>query len=114
MVVYTGTHDNDTTVGWYSGQSSEIRKQVKKVTGARDEKDVAWCMIRTAYASKADTAVIPMQDILGLGGDARMNVPGTLGGNWLWRMTRMPAKTVAPAIREALIESERLQPSAGD
>ena len=114
MVVYTGTHDNDTTIGWYRNQNSEIRKQVKKVTGARDEKDVAWCMIRTAYASKADTAVIPMQDILGLGGDARMNTPGTLGGNWLWRMTRMPGKTVAPAIREALIESGRFQPPSAD
>ncbi len=106
-VVYTGTHDNDTTLGWYASQDPQVKKQVKKITGAANAKEAAWCMIRTVYASKADTAVVPMQDLLGLGGEARMNTPGTLGGNWQWRMTKMPPRALAPKIREALQEAGR-------
>ncbi len=88
-VVYTGTHDNETTVAWYDAISAKDRKFVQQylhlpadVTG----KDVAKAMIRTAYASVSDLCVIPMQDVLGLPGSARMNFPSTLGGNWQWRM----------------------------
>jgi 4-alpha-glucanotransferase len=94
-VVYTGTHDNDTTRGWFhaTGESTtqsidELvaeRKFACRYTGA-DGSEVHWDLIRLAYASVADLAVIPMQDVLGLGSEARMNVPGKADGNWTWRL----------------------------
>jgi 4-alpha-glucanotransferase len=83
-VVYTGTHDNDTTVGWYMGLAEEQRDTVRGYLG-RDGGDVAWELIRVAMMSVADMAVIPFQDVLRLGADARMNTPGLLGQNWAWR-----------------------------
>jgi 4-alpha-glucanotransferase len=95
-VVYTGTHDNDTTVGWFqdrggpgTGRSPEQaeteRRAVLLYTGARDEKEIHWDMIRTLYMSVANLAVVPLQDVLGLGTEARMNRPGVALGNWGWR-----------------------------
>jgi 4-alpha-glucanotransferase len=93
-LAYTGTHDNDTTVGWLTStdvattQSQEEiaaeRAFVRRYVG-RDEPDIHWAMIRLAHASIADTAIIPMQDILGLDSRARMNLPGSAEGNWGWR-----------------------------
>ncbi len=86
-VVYTGTHDNDTVVGWYNtieGPDKEFAKRFVGIT--EDESDLHWKFIRTAMASVADLAVIPIQDYLGLGTEARMNVPSTLGTNWKWRL----------------------------
>ena len=85
-VVYTGTHDNDTTLGWYHSIPSGDRRFAQKYLNIRGRKDVQWEFIRAALASVADTAVIPMQDYLGLGSEARINTPSTLGGNWTWRM----------------------------
>lgn len=83
-VVYTGTHDNDTTVGWY-GKAPEVeRDRVRRYLG-RDDEAIAWELVRLAQASVADLAVAPLQDLLGLGSEARMNTPGTEGGNWTWR-----------------------------
>ncbi len=85
-IVYTGTHDNETTVGWYWNLDERTRKHVKDYFDITDETKVNWTFIRVALSSVADTAVIPMQDYLGLGNEARINTPSTLGGNWEWRM----------------------------
>lgn len=85
-VVYTGTHDNDTTVGWYESIPSSDRNFAKRYLDIKGRKDVEWEFIRAAISSVADTAVIPMQDYLGLGREARINIPSTLGDNWKWRM----------------------------
>jgi 4-alpha-glucanotransferase len=83
-VVYVGTHDNQTTVGWFQSADERTRRQVQTYLG-RDGSDIAWDMIRTALASVADLAVISLQDIMRLGDEARMNTPGTSHGNWSWR-----------------------------
>ncbi len=85
-IVYTGTHDNETTVGWYWNLDEKTRKHVKDYFDITDETKVNWTFIRTALSSVADTAIIPMQDYLGLGNEARINTPSTLGSNWEWRM----------------------------
>lgn len=89
-VVYTGTHDNDTVLGWYR----ELEKSDKalcdrylNLANCRKE-DIQWEFVRAAFSSVADLAVIPMQDYLGLGSEARINTPSTLGGNWQWRMKK--------------------------
>ncbi len=87
-VVYTGTHDNDTTLGWYRSLNRRDKAFAKRYLNIKSDKDVQWVFIRSALSSVADTAVIPMQDYLGLGAEARMNVPSTLGTNWKWRMKK--------------------------
>jgi len=84
-VAYTGTHDNDTTRGWYTGLDDRDRDFVRRYL-ARDGSDIAWDFIRMAWGSVADLAIAPLQDILNLGSDARMNTPGIAAGNWRWRM----------------------------
>lgn len=96
-VVYTGTHDNNTTIGWFRGddvkdstQSKEEREREKQVALnylGTDGHEINWDFIRVALRSAADTAVVPMQDVLGLGSEARMNIPGRTVGNWCWRFT---------------------------
>ncbi len=83
-VVYTATHDNQTTVGWFESRSDEERQAIQRYLG-RDGADIAWDLIRVALASVADTAILAMQDVLRLGDDARMNIPGATLGNWSWR-----------------------------
>jgi 4-alpha-glucanotransferase len=83
-VVYTGTHDNDTTRGWYERASEQERDHVRRYLG-RDGNDIAWDFIRAAWASVADFAITPLQDVLNLGAEARMNTPGRPAGNWGWR-----------------------------
>ena len=95
-VVYTGTHDNDTTVGWFRSQTGQgsTRLGEAEVAAERaktlrylgtDGADIQWDMIRLALASVADTAIVPLQDVLGLGTESRMNLPGTASRNWRWR-----------------------------
>ena len=86
-VVYTGTHDNDTIVGWYQVTSTEAeRDYVRKYLG-RDGSDIAWDLIRLAWASIANTAITTVQDLLSLGHGFRMNTPSTVGSpNWCWRL----------------------------
>jgi 4-alpha-glucanotransferase len=96
LVVYTGTHDNDTSVGWWSGEAghstrtdadiSEEREYVSRYLDL-DGQPVHWAFIRAVMASVANTAIVPAQDLLGLGSDARMNRPGVASGNWRWRLT---------------------------
>jgi len=85
-VVYTGTHDNDTTRGWYAGRSESERAQLDSYAPPT-EREVEWRLIRMALSSVCKYAVVPLQDVLGLGTEARMNTPGTSSGkNWTWRM----------------------------
>ena len=84
-VVYTGTHDNDTTAGWYRSLPPEERRRVPVAVDG-DGHRIAWNLITLAWESRAFLAVAPMQDLLGLGSEARMNTPGSFGGNWAWRM----------------------------
>ena len=96
-VVYTGTHDNDTTVGWWNstgeGDSTRAAKEVAdeknfalQYLGA-DGREMNWTLIRAALSSVANTVIIPLQDVLGLGSEARMNLPGRAAGNWRWRFS---------------------------
>lgn len=85
-VVYTGTHDNDTVRGWIGTADDAALAQARQLLGFDKPEDGPGAFVRAVLASRADTAMIPMQDVLGLGGWARMNRPGTIGNNWLWRM----------------------------
>ena len=87
-VVYTGTHDNDTTVGWFQSMSRKDRNFAKRYLNFKGNKNIAWEFIRAALASVSNMAIIPMQDYLGLGKEARINIPSTLGENWKWRMQK--------------------------
>ena len=84
-VAYTGTHDNDTALGWYADASGDARRQVHEVAGG-DGHEMHWRMVEAVLRSEAGWAVIPLQDVLGLGGQARMNTPGVPEGNWAWRL----------------------------
>lgn len=83
-VVYTGTHDNDTTLGWYKSLDAESRKYVDEFLG-RSREVMPWPLIRSALASQAQLCILPMQDVMGLDSRGRMNVPGTIDGNWTWQ-----------------------------
>jgi 4-alpha-glucanotransferase len=85
-VVFTGTHDNDTTIGWYEKATEHERDFVKRYCRT-DGLEIQWDLITLALQSVADIAIIPLQDIIGLGSDGRMNFPGTVEGNWEWRFT---------------------------
>src|SRR4029450_7079607 len=94
VVVYTGTHDNDTTVGWFSSGAGDTTRSDEDAQAERDfalrylasdGREIHWDFIRAVTASVADTAVVPLQDVLGLGSEARMNVPARESGNWTWR-----------------------------
>jgi 4-alpha-glucanotransferase len=85
-IVYTGTHDNDTTLGWFRSRPEEERSFLRRYA-PWIEGDPAWGMIRLAWSSVADYAVAPLQDVLSLGTEARMNLPGRAAGNWGWRFT---------------------------
>jgi 4-alpha-glucanotransferase len=84
-VVYTGTHDNDTTVGWYEKLSDHEREKLLSYLGCTGADGIHWDLIRMAFGSIANLAIVPLQDILGLGTEARMNFPGQPEGNWDWR-----------------------------
>ena len=108
-VVYTGTHDNDTSIGWFHAQPGngntqsviefhKERKNAKKILKTNGE-DVNWKMVEFTLDANANTSIIPMQDVLGLDSSSRMNTPGTVGGNWEWRMV---AGMLTPEIKQHL------------
>jgi len=99
-VIYTGTHDNDTTLGWYASREKEELENFHRYLGPVSEA-ANWALIRMAYASVADTAIVPLQDVLGLGTEGRMNMPGRLGGNWSWRFSQ---EDLLPKYRDKLLE----------
>ncbi len=106
-IVYTGTHDNDTTAGWWAGADAEGRNFARRYLGK--EFVSVWDFIRLAYASVAQRAVVPMQDVLGLGSEHRMNTPGTVGGNnWAWRLEESaPTPDLAEKLRSLAKTYER-------
>ena len=83
-VIYTGTHDNTTTPGWWQDLSAEEKEAVRSYLDT-DGRDIHWDLIRLAMLSVADLSIFPLQDVLGLGANARMNAPGSSAGNWSWR-----------------------------
>jgi 4-alpha-glucanotransferase len=94
-VAYTGTHDNDTVMSWWEGGEAgstrtaadvEEEKAFARAYLATDGREMNWTLVRTVLASVADTAVVPLQDVLGLGSEARMNRPSVAAGNWRWRV----------------------------
>jgi len=111
LAAYTGTHDNDTTVGWWnSAGANDSTRTPEDVAKERafassylnlHDEPIQWVMIRTILSSIADLAVIPLQDVLGLGSEARMNLPGTAKGNWRWRF--QPG-TLTPELAKRLHE----------
>lgn len=108
-VVYTGTHDNDTALGWYRAAPGSVRRRVRGYVGGTD--GIHRALIRLAHTSVADIAIVPLQDVLGLGSAARMNRPGTPRGNWTWRLRPghlNPA--VADGLGELTIASGRAAP----
>jgi 4-alpha-glucanotransferase len=97
-VAYTGTHDNDTALGWYRCATEADRAGLRKLTGAPD-RSVNWGMMEVVFQSRAALTVVPLQDVLGLGSEDRMNIPGTIEGNWGWRFR---AGDLTPALSERL------------
>ncbi len=119
-VCYTGTHDNDTTLGWFRGNGDDTRsdKEIKR-TRARALKmtkgsadTINEGMIRLAFSSKAALAIAPMQDYLGLGPEARLNIPGTTLNNWRWRMIAGQLEDARIASVRAMVQSASRSPVA--
>ena len=114
-VVYTGTHDNDTLRGWYETLDEAARERVLTHLGADADEpagEIVWRLVATAFESVAELAIVPAQDLLGLGGEARMNRPGTTEGNWAWRMDRPLDDATVERLRDLTESSGRLRTAA--
>jgi 4-alpha-glucanotransferase len=98
-VVYTGTHDNDTTAGWWKSSASKEERSFAANYFGEPRDGMHWAFIRAAFASVARLAIVPLQDFLGLGTEARMNTPSQSDGNWGWRF---PANALTDALAEKL------------
>ena len=96
-VVYTGTHDNNTTRGWYEGLPDDRRQKLRRYLEIPDVESTAVteALLKLAWSSAAELALAPLQDLLNLGAEARMNVPGSVKGNWRWRSTKQMLSTTA-------------------
>ncbi|MHB0858184.1 MAG: 4-alpha-glucanotransferase [Anaerolineae bacterium] len=106
-ICYTGTHDNDTTVGWFATRGEAAKHRVRVYTGS-DGSHINWALIRLAMTSVAEMAIYPLQDVLGLGSEARLNVPGRPHGNWTWRYRRAELEDgLAVALRELALVTGR-------
>jgi 4-alpha-glucanotransferase len=110
--IYTGTHDHDTARGWYESLDDSRRSAVEQTMGARGiarDRQPWWRLIRLAFSSPARVAMVQIQDVLGLGSEARMNVPGQIGQSWRWQMrTGALNAGLARRLREATEEAGRL------
>jgi 4-alpha-glucanotransferase len=110
-VVYTGTHDHDTIRAWWESLDGDSRPEVEAALARAgiDDADPWWALIRLAHASPGVVAIVQMQDVLGLGGEARMNVPGLVDDrNWSWRLDPdAPTPDLAARLREATAEAGR-------
>ncbi|WP_072621412.1 4-alpha-glucanotransferase [Spirulina major] len=98
-VVYTGTHDNDTTVGWFNARDEEAKQRVYDYLGGEPPEPIEWAMIRMAMSSVGQISIYPLQDVLGLGTESRMNMPSAAQGNWGWRYEESMLK---PELRDRL------------
>ena len=108
-VVYTGTHDNDTTLGWWTSASTAEKQLVAKYLGystPEEIEEINWVLIRTALASVADLAILPLQDLLGLDNSARMNDPSKSAGNWRWRYNN--AEILTQELSDRLLDITQL------
>ena len=114
LAAYTGTHDNDTVAGWWRSDGGDSTRTAEEIRAEKERacayldlgaREIHWVMIRTLMASVADTVVFPVQDLLGLGSEARMNTPATLSGNWRWRMA---PGALTPALARRMSEMVRL------
>jgi 4-alpha-glucanotransferase len=105
IVVYTGTHDNDTTQGWWASGASEQERRAAEAYLGRAEDGIHWSLIRAAQSSVANLCVVPLQDVLGLGSEARMNTPSLNGGNWRWRLA---PQALQPAVANKLAQLAEL------
>ena len=122
-VVYTGTHDNDTVAGWWRAGVGDSTRTIEEVETERaralaycggDGSEIHWDFIRALLVSVADTAIVPLQDVLGAGGEARMNLPGRAGDNWRWRFA---ASDLDPGTRKrlaAITDGSGRRPRPGD
>ena len=109
-IYYTGTHDNDTVLGWFSSLDPTRQADVLSILNVTDAAQVHAVMIQTVLQSRADIAVIPLQDLLGLGAEARMNIPGTTDDNWLWRFRWQDIPTdLASNLHQQLQQTRRLK-----
>ena len=108
QVVYTGTHDNDTTRGWFIELTGDELEHLKKYIPDAEEDEIAWQLLEMAWHSKADLAIVPLQDLMNLGTEARMNLPGRLGNNWEWRFkSGMLSAFTARRLRALTVEVGR-------
>ncbi len=110
-VAYTGTHDNDTTLGWYFSDTVMPASKTKALRYAHSQagSPIHWDFIRLAYGSVAELVIVPLQDVLGFGSDCRMNIPGTSQGNWCWRCAaRFLNAETARALRDEVLFYNRL------
>jgi 4-alpha-glucanotransferase len=111
-VVYTGTHDNDTTRGWYDALPERERRILWEYLGRApgEAREVPWELLRLALSTVAALTIVPLQDVLGLGSDARMNVPGRSEGQWRWRYVEDDGRDAAAMqrLREETAASDRL------
>jgi 4-alpha-glucanotransferase len=106
-VAYTGTHDNDTTLGWWAGEDEETREQVRSRLLVPDE-EMPWALVRLAMSSTARLAVVPAQDLLELDSESRMNTPGTDEGNWAWQAEGGLDEALAARVRTLATEYGRV------
>ena len=108
-VVYTGTHDNDTVLGWIKTAPKEAVKFAKEYCNLTKEEGYSWGMMRVAMSSVADMSIVPIQDVIGLASEARINIPSTLGNNWKWRATEDQITTkLAARLRKLTVMTGRL------
>ncbi len=115
LVAYTGGHDNDTTLGWWTSSGAadstrtadDVRQEhdlARRYLNFEQDSEINWVMIRAVMSSVADVAIVPLQDVLGLGSAARMNLPGTVGGNWKWRYPPGALRSDLSARLRSLVE----------
>jgi 4-alpha-glucanotransferase len=105
VTAYTGTHDNDTIIGWWASATADERCRVLELLDGCDPDH--WSFVETVMESNASIAIIPIQDLLGLGSEARMNTPGEAADNWTWRMKAIPAPTIADRLRGVTLKTGR-------
>ena len=113
-VVYTGTHDNDTTRGWFEAHSEPERRRIRSYLNRADcdSSEITRELLRIAWCSVAALAIAPLQDLLNLGSEARMNLPGSAEANWRWRLTEGMLNTpVFQQLRDLTASSNRLRVS---
>ena len=107
-VLYTGTHDNQTSRGWLESAAARERQRALDYLGGSSA-DISWSLIRAAYTSVAETVVTPLQDVLELADDARLNTPGEPAGQWSWRLSELPGRQRAERLRRLAEVTDRLQ-----